>query len=138
MPRGNFRSWGALAILLPPSIYAATAVGSSSAAATANMAIEVKMTRVERQADAALLAYFSEFGDCGISWAEPTKAQKIEPPANTVGIVVDVPHNKGAIRIYNSTENDAHIGTVGTEDAGFMVIMFPPSTLGQQSVWNQR
>lgn len=51
------------------------------------------------------------------------KAQKIEPPANTVAIVVDVPHNKGAIRIYNSTENDAYIGTVGTEDAGFMVII---------------
>jgi len=42
------------------SIYAATAVGSSSAAATGNMAMQVKMTRVERQADDALLAYFSE------------------------------------------------------------------------------
>lgn len=51
------------------------------------------------------------------------RSRRIEPPINTVAIVVDVPHNKGAVQIYNGALGDTHVKTVGTEDAGFMVIV---------------
>ncbi|KAH6869235.1 hypothetical protein B0T10DRAFT_297393 [Thelonectria olida] len=61
-------------------------------------------------------------GDCDITWINPPKGTRIQPPANTVVVVVDVPENKGAIRVFK-TGTDKHLGTVGTEDAGYMVVV---------------
>lgn len=44
------------------------------------------------------------------------------PPAGTVAIVVDVPKDTGAIRIHEG-ESRLYVGGVGTENAGFMVIV---------------
>ncbi|KAG8419136.1 hypothetical protein J3459_011485 [Metarhizium acridum] len=60
-------------------------------------------------------------GECSITWRHDLpKGTRIQPPANTFLIVIDVPENKGAIRVFDSTA-DKHLGTVGTEDAGYMV-----------------
>jgi hypothetical protein len=63
-----------------------------------------------------------KYGDCSITWETPSKGIRIEPPTNTVAVVVDVPKDKGAIRVFKSGI-DKHLGTVGTEDAGHIVVV---------------
>ncbi|KAK3938102.1 hypothetical protein QBC46DRAFT_169887 [Diplogelasinospora grovesii] len=88
-------------------------------------ATTIRKMKVERQTDNALLKQFEELlkhGECGIAWNELHKATKIVPPRGTVAIVVDVPENKGAIRVFEDA-SDQYLGGVGTEHAGFMVIV---------------
>lgn len=61
-------------------------------------------------------------GACSISWTTPPKGTQMEPTVKTLFVVVDVPKDKGAIRVFEKG-TDKHIGTVGTENAGHMVII---------------
>ncbi len=61
-------------------------------------------------------------------WTTPSKATRIEPPPNTVAVIVDLVDDQGAIRMYEK-ESDTYVDMVGTEEAGNMVI------LPWQSTW---
>ncbi|OJD26560.1 hypothetical protein ACJ73_02050 [Blastomyces percursus] len=57
-----------------------------------------------------------------ITWTTLPKATRIDPPENSVAVVVDVVNSQGAIRIYEK-EGDSYVDGVGTEAAGHMVIV---------------
>lgn len=62
-------------------------------------------------------------GECHpIEWTTPSKATRIDPPPNTVAIIVNLVDGQGAIRIYEK-ENDTYVDIVGTEEAGNIVII---------------
>lgn len=62
-------------------------------------------------------------GDCeSIIWKTPSKGTRIDPPANTVAVVVDVVDNRGAIRIFEK-EGEEYVDGVGTEETGNLVIV---------------
>lgn len=61
-------------------------------------------------------------GDCVIDQTTPAKGTRIVPPDNTRFIVVDMPENKGAIRIFDK-KDDNYVGAVATEDAGYMIVV---------------
>ncbi|KAI2376528.1 hypothetical protein LOY89_002677 [Ophidiomyces ophidiicola] len=48
--------------------------------------------------------------------------QPKSPPKNTITIIVDIVHSQGAIRIFENGD-DLYVDGVGTEDAGYMVII---------------
>jgi len=59
-------------------------------------------------------------GDCQpITWTTPPKGDRIDPPKNTVAVVIDVGSNRGAIRIYE--EGGARVGAIGMEEEGNQV-----------------
>lgn len=64
--------------------------------------------------------------DCGpcepLEWTTPPKATRIDPPSNTVAVVVDLVHKQGAIRIFEK-EDDTSVNIVGTEETGNRVIV---------------
>ncbi|KAH6645646.1 hypothetical protein BKA67DRAFT_120990 [Truncatella angustata] len=93
--------------------------------ATENMETTIQKISMERRTDTDLIAYFQESGKCTITWQQPKKGEENRPPVNAIAVVVDVPDNKGAIRVYKkaSDTESKHIGTVGTEYAGHMVII---------------
>ncbi|QSS66929.1 hypothetical protein I7I51_03141 [Histoplasma capsulatum] len=49
-------------------------------------------------------------------------ATRIDPPQNSVAVVVDVVESQGAIRIFER-KDDSYVNGVGTEEAGHMVIV---------------
>ncbi|EER43769.1 predicted protein [Histoplasma capsulatum H143] len=53
---------------------------------------------------------------------EIKKATRIDPPQNSVAVVVDVVESQGAIRIFER-KDDSYVNGVGTEEAGHMVIV---------------
>ena len=59
-----------------------------------------------------------------ISWTTPSKGVQIFPPSNTLAIVVvvDLVDNRGAIRIYEKSD-DKQVDMVGIEEAGNLVIL---------------
>lgn len=62
-------------------------------------------------------------GDCEpITWTTPSKGTRIDPPAKTVAIVVNVIDNLGAIRIFEQ-EGDEYVNGVGTEEVGNLMIV---------------
>lgn len=60
--------------------------------------------------------------NCDITWTTPSKGTRIDPPATTLAIVVDVVHSQGAIRIFEKSD-DEYVDGVGTEEAGNRVIV---------------
>jgi len=90
------------------------------------MAKDVPKIRARASEDTELIqAYQSQVvcGDCKpISWSTPAKGTKIEPPAQTDAIVVDLVDSQGAIRIYEKA-NDEYVDGAGTEEAGNFVII---------------
>lgn len=52
----------------------------------------------------------------------PSKDTRMNPPENTVVVVVDVRNNQGAIRIADKQTNE-HVDGVGTEAAGNLVMI---------------
>jgi hypothetical protein len=62
-------------------------------------------------------------GDCEpIIWITPVKGTRINPPTNTVAVVVDVGSNRGAIRIFEK-EGGGYVNIIGMEEAGNQVIV---------------
>ena len=62
-------------------------------------------------------------GSHRVDWITPRKGEEITPPKNTVAVLVTVPKNKGAIRIFEKPGSNQRIGAVGTEDDGHMVLI---------------
>lgn len=68
-------------------------------------------------------------GECyPITWTTPSKATPIEPPPNTMAVIVNLVDDQGVVRMYKK-ESNIWVDTVGTEEAGYMVI------LPWQSTW---
>ncbi|KAI0836072.1 hypothetical protein F5Y06DRAFT_298795 [Hypoxylon sp. FL0890] len=64
-----------------------------------------------------------EFRDCDLVWTKTEKGNVIIPPNETQAIVVIIEENRGAVRIYPTPKSTNRIGDVGTEDAGYKVII---------------
>ncbi|OJD26013.1 hypothetical protein ACJ73_02612 [Blastomyces percursus] len=90
------------------------------------MAKVVTKVRVSSSTDDKILEEIkNETGcdDCdSLIWSPLPKATRIDPPENTIAIVVDIVRSQGAIRIFEN-EGDLYVDGVGTEDAGYMVII---------------
>lgn len=62
-------------------------------------------------------------GPCRMTeWVTPPTQQKVQPPENTLFVVVNIPENKGAIRVFEG-DPEQYAGVVGTESAGHMTII---------------
>jgi len=57
-----------------------------------------------------------------INWTTPSKGTRIDPPTNTLAVVVDVVNNRGAIRIFER-KGDKYVDGVTMDDRGNMVII---------------
>ena len=57
-----------------------------------------------------------------LDWTTPARNSRVEPPKDTVAIVVDVRSNKGAIEIGDKDSNK-HIEHIGTEELGHTVVL---------------
>lgn len=63
-------------------------------------------------------------GDCNpLHWTTPSVDVRVDPPKDTVAVVVDVRGGQGAIRI-NNTQDNKHVDKVGPiKGAGNLVIV---------------
>jgi hypothetical protein len=81
--------------------------------------------RAASSSDDALLMECQEKVPCEncdrITWSEPGRGNRIEPPSNTVAVIVDLISARGAIRIFD--QQDTYVDGVGTADAGNLVIV---------------
>ncbi|OJD11574.1 hypothetical protein AJ78_07676 [Emergomyces pasteurianus Ep9510] len=86
------------------------------------MVKEITKIRAKTSTDDELLKECKEEAKCNtcdsITWTEPAKGTRIDPPPNTVA---DLIHTRGAIRIYEN--QGAYVNGVGTEEAGNRVII---------------
>ncbi|EJT68892.1 hypothetical protein GGTG_13556 [Gaeumannomyces tritici R3-111a-1] len=76
--------------------------------------------KVARQSDEKLLKRSDKYGK--ITWVELPTQKEHFPPQATIALVVDVPENKGAIKVYER-KNDEYVGMVGSAYANSMVII---------------
>ncbi|KFX97011.1 hypothetical protein V490_02996 [Pseudogymnoascus sp. VKM F-3557] len=85
----------------------------------------VKKIRTQSSTDDEILKDCKNETTCGdcepITWTAPLKGTRIDPPANTFAVVVDV-HNRGAMRIFEGNGN-SYIDGVTVEEAGNLVIV---------------
>ncbi|KAK7967615.1 uncharacterized protein PG986_001892 [Apiospora aurea] len=85
---------------------------------------KIEKVRLQYTTDENLLANFKEHGGgCSVTWITPQKGEEIVPPQDTVAVVVNVSQDKGAVRIFEKSGSDKRIAAVGTEDAGYTVII---------------
>jgi len=86
----------------------------------------IRRKRVQDSTDSGLIGECkkeTQRDDCEqILWTHPSKGEEIHPPADTLAIVVDVVHNRGAMRIFEK-KTDNYVSGVGIEDAGNYVII---------------
>lgn len=86
----------------------------------------VKKIRTQKSTDDGLLEDCENETACGdcepITWTTPSKGTRIDPPANTFAVIVDVVYNRGAIRIFEKND-DKYVDGVGMEEAGNLMIV---------------
>ncbi|UNI15364.1 hypothetical protein JDV02_001901 [Purpureocillium takamizusanense] len=86
---------------------------------------EFTKIKLKRMSETELLQRLKDdmqCGDCAIDGTTPPKGTRIVPPESTLFIVVDMPKDKGAIRIFEE-KDDNYIGAVATEDAGYLIVV---------------
>ncbi len=67
----------------------------------------------------------TDCGDCDpVGWTTPARNVRINPPKNTVALVVDVRGGQGAIRIVNKEDNK-HVDDVGPIKEGGNLVIIP-------------
>ncbi|KAK9543857.1 hypothetical protein V6Z98_001668 [Aspergillus fumigatus] len=75
--------------------------------------------------DDELLQECKELAQCtrcdSITWSEPGKGNRIDPPPNTMAVVVDLTSGRGAMRIYDKT--GPYVNGIGMEDEGKRMIV---------------
>lgn len=86
----------------------------------------IKKKRVQDSTDDGLIEKCkqeTQRDDCDrITWTHPSKGEEIQPPADTLAVIVDVVQNRGAMRIFETQSGD-YVSGVGLEDAGNFVII---------------
>jgi len=90
------------------------------------MAKEIRKIKVQRFTDDELVEECKQEINCGdcqpLTWTTPPKGDRIDPPKDTVAVIVDVSSNRGAIRIYEEAEG-TRVGGIGMEEEGKQVIV---------------
>ncbi|KGM91614.1 uncharacterized protein PADG_12298 [Paracoccidioides brasiliensis Pb18] len=73
------------------------------------MVKEITKIRAKTSTDDELLKECKEEAECNtcdsITWTEPMKGTRIDPPPNTVAVVVDLIHTRGAIPSTRDTDH---------------------------------